>query len=199
MIKFDKRDIPVLDFIIEKSIEKYPESIYLIDLIDSGFIIQKSKSLAVIFSNEIDEFERLVFIISKYDCADCKIIPPHIFNEHSSITKNEKTIQFKSQGGFKKVYKEFKKPLDWYRIIPIILSVIFGSLTIYFSKNIFDLKENQSDLNIKYDSLTNENDSLKADNTYLMNLVDSLKVEHKSQLGKLNSQKTRLTKPKKND
>lgn len=192
MIIFNKKDIPVLDFIIEKSIEKYPESIYLIDLIDSGFIIQKSKTLAVLFSDEIDEFERLIFIISKYDCADCKIIPPHIYDKNSSVTKNFKTIQFKSQGGFKKAYKDLKKPLDWYKIIPIILTLISGSLTIYFAKLNYDLKENQSDILI-------ERDSLKVHYVDLSKLVDSLTIENKLQSDKLRLQKTELIDTTKTD
>jgi hypothetical protein len=167
MIKFDKKDIPVLDFIIEKSIVKYPEPVFLTDLINNEYS-----------DIEINEFERLMFIILKYDCADCRFIPPHINDQSSSVTKNIRTSQFKFNGGFKKAFKDLNKPLDWYKITPIFLALIFGCSTIYYSRLDFLSKENQSVLSKSLDSLKVENSYLTEKNNRLLKVVDSLKTHY---------------------
>jgi len=88
-------------------------------------------------------------------------------------------IKAKELGGHLKYQNSLtEKPLDWYRLIPIILTVIFGSLTIYFAKLNYDLKMNQSDVK-------KENDSLIIQNAYLLKLVDSLTNENNLNIYKL--------------
>lgn len=83
----------------------------------------------------------------------------------------ENGIKAKELGGHLKFQKSLtNKPLDWYKIIGLILTVVFGLSTIYFSKKSYDLKENQSDIII-------ENDSLKVQVAYYKDSIAELKVQ----------------------
>lgn len=85
------------------------------------------------------------------------------------FTKTDVTCGFLKNGGLTKEYKKSKK-LDWYKIIPIILSVIFGGLTLYFANLNYHLKQKQHQTDNRVYDLSNENKSLKKN-------VDSLNVE----------------------
>lgn len=78
------------------------------------------------------------------------------------------------------------------KIIPIILTIIFGRLTIYFAKLNYDLKLNQSDVVI-------ERDSLKVENTRILKLVDFLTIKNESNIDKLNLIKTEQKESTKTD
>ena len=66
-----------------------------------------------------------------------------------------KGIDLKESGkGFNEFEKSLnKKPLDWYKIIPIILTILFGTLSAYFLKANYDLKVNESSLTIQNEFL----------------------------------------------
>ena len=84
------------------------------------------------------------------------------------FTKTDITCGFLKNGGLLKEYRKSKK-LDWYKIIPIILSVIFGCLTLYFANRNYHLKQKQHQTDNRVYDLNSENELLK-------NNVDSLKV-----------------------
>ena len=48
MIKFDKKDIYVLDFIIDKCLENAFEPVLYIDLINAGFLVKKKEKEGLI-------------------------------------------------------------------------------------------------------------------------------------------------------
>ncbi|WP_203259002.1 hypothetical protein [Hyunsoonleella ulvae] len=85
---------------------------------------------------------------------------------------DEKGIELKSFGkgylAFKKSLKA--KPLDWYRVVPIILTIVFGCLNLYQKSEYSGLKNRFETLKKDSDSLKNEYNSLKVKS-------DSLKVE----------------------
>lgn len=97
-----------------------------------------------------------------------------------------KGIDLKEYGkGFNKFEKKLKRNIDWYKIIGIILTFVFGCSTIYFSILSYDLKESQSDVTIQNESLKAQTDSLKVENARLLNLVDSLSSESNSLIDRL--------------
>jgi len=107
MIKFDKSDIPPLDFIIDK----LSNNIFFIgvdDMKKAGFLVLKNDGYSSVTQklDERNEFERLLNIIDSYDCAECSF--NELFGNDPSVELSQKTLQFKKDGGFKKAYKDFK-------------------------------------------------------------------------------------------
>ncbi|WP_407477870.1 hypothetical protein [Elizabethkingia anophelis] len=72
----------------------------------------------------------------------------------------EKGIEAKRIGGYFKYLESLKPKKDWYRIIPIILTFVFGTLTIVFTILNYNL-------NIKKDKSIQENQVLKKQNDSL--------------------------------
>ena len=163
MTELLKDDIPVLDFIIDELCEngKYSSitAKYLGDKEVFGF--GKKDTVGDLFLNETDnkEFERLASIINKSGKAE---ISEQLFESPLSISRNSETLHFQKLGGFKNEFKKRKKTLDWYKIIPIGVAIIFGSLSAY-------QKYSYNSLDGKFETLEVENDSLKSE-------LDSLKV-----------------------
>lgn len=87
MIELRKKDIKKLDFIIDKVLENGTS--------DLGDLEE---------TETIDDFIRYLYILKEYGVCECR------FEEDFEFArKNPKTLHFKLQGGFKKVYSEFLK------------------------------------------------------------------------------------------
>jgi hypothetical protein len=137
----------------EKTVIKYFDIVLLADKKDSFFGIYKilipkyfkadtseEKTIVNNLWSEIKEFSEFHGYFEFFPNGHCKL--------------TEKGLLAKEKGGHLKYKKSLtEKPLDWYKIIGLILTVVFGLSTIYFSKKSFDLKENQSDVIIENDSL----------------------------------------------
>lgn len=94
------------------------------------------------------------------------------YNENGwySLTEKGKELK-KSNLGYVKFSNKLKpKKYDLYKIIPIILTVVFGSLNVYQNYDYRELKK-------KYDSLNTEYDSLKLKLNYLNNKIIEYKVK----------------------
>ncbi|MDV3593636.1 hypothetical protein CMU87_14275 [Elizabethkingia anophelis] len=72
----------------------------------------------------------------------------------------------KSKGGYFKYLKSIRHKKDWYKIIPIILTFIFGSLSVCF----YILNYN---LSIRKDKSTQQNKFLKKENDSLRRIITS--------------------------
>lgn len=102
MIDFTEKDIPALDFIIDRLHQGYLQ-IYPHYLLEANLININPNEIGawVIINNE---FNRLMYIIDSYKCADCH------FDEDddigSYINPNSQTSFFKAKGGFKKAYSD---------------------------------------------------------------------------------------------
>ncbi|WP_159948604.1 hypothetical protein [Polaribacter septentrionalilitoris] len=107
------------------------------------------------------------------------------YNDNGWFSLTEKGKELKlSNFGYNKFTKKSKpKKFDLYKIIPIILTIVFGSLNIYQKYDYRELKNN-------YDSLKFERDSLKQKLTDLNNktveykvytLTDTLKTKKESE------------------
>ncbi|WP_442264552.1 hypothetical protein ACSIGC_09305 [Tenacibaculum sp. ZS6-P6] len=88
--------------------------------------------------------------------------------DHFEYRLTEKGIKAKELGGHQE-YEKFisKKPLDWYRIVPICLSIIFGVSAVYYANRNYNLKlkqteskEKTSELEKKIIEFESKNDSL---------------------------------------
>lgn len=97
MTKFDKKDIPSLDFIINKLIE-FDNHIGINDLIKNNFIIDEDSNKPYV------EYNRLASIIHNYNCADVFFSGEIDFGTTIKVNKN--TSNFVGQGGFKNAYDE---------------------------------------------------------------------------------------------
>ncbi|WP_209406391.1 hypothetical protein [Pseudozobellia sp. WGM2] len=84
-------------------------------------------------------------------------------NNSGYFNLTEKGLDLKNfgKGHLKFVKKLNSKPLDWYKIIPIILTIVFGSVSAYFLKANYDLKLNELNLREINDSLIKNNGNLK--------------------------------------
>ena len=158
MIELQKDDIPVLDFITTELCKtEFIFSInceYLKDKKVFGF----GKNIPNSEEKDRLEFERLVSILVEYNCVDSNLEMP--FSGELWVRKNNKTLQFVKQKGFKNEFKKQKKTLDWYKIIPICVAIFFGSLSAY-------QKYSYNSLDAKFETLEIENDSLKSELKFL--------------------------------
>lgn len=89
-------------------------------------------------------------------------------DEYKLIVVIRRIISLTEKGEKHKDFESYIKSLDkkllyWYKIIPIILTVIFGSATMYFLKANYDLKVNESSLTDINSSLTKDNETLKSE------------------------------------
>ena len=79
-------------------------------------------------------------------------------NEYKLISVANQVLSLSKEG---EKYKDFNsyikslkvKSFDWYKIIPIILTIFFGSCSVYYLKSNYDLKVNESNLLKSNDSL----------------------------------------------
>jgi len=107
-------------------------------------------------------------------------------NSEDWFKLTEKGIELKEYGkGFNAFEKKLKsKPLDLYKIIPIVLSVIFFALNFYQKNNYDDLKNQYDSLKIEYDSCKQKLSDLN--NKMIANkekpLLDTLKTKNLSDL-----------------
>lgn len=183
MKAFDKKDIPALDFIIN---ELCKTPLFNSSDLKKGGFLNISKDGYDSITQESDEeieFERLLSIIKQFNCAKCVV--PSKLESPAYIEQTPETPQFKKQGGFKKLYSDLNKNnLNWYKIIPILVAIIFGGLNVYQKYDYNNLKNN-------YDSLKVERDSLKLKLTYMNNnssvnkekpLLDTLQTKKKIDL-----------------
>jgi hypothetical protein len=116
-----------------------------------------------------------------------------VINRKISLTeKGEKFNNFES-------YLESlnKNPLNWYKIVPIILTIVFGSISFYFLKANYDLKVSESNLIKTNDSLTNDNENLKSELLIHKDSVAELKEQLR--LLKLKPSESTVIAKKKND
>jgi hypothetical protein len=97
------------------------------------------------------------------------------------FTKTEITCGFLENGGLTKEYKKSKK-LDWYKIIPICIAVIFGILNVYQKYDNKNLKEHNNSLIVGVDSLKTELNHLKYNPTLNKekSLQDTLRTKKES-------------------
>lgn len=93
-MKFDKKDIPALNFIVNRILEKqFP--LYSNELVEAELI--KSSN-----SNEIEnEFECLLSIITYYNVG--KVTDARNEDHGASVVKNGSTSKFRKEGGFEKL------------------------------------------------------------------------------------------------
>lgn len=105
MTDFDKKDIPALDFIINKLVAE-DFQVNTNDLIKAKIIEIDGSSNEEWEKAEI-EFVRLMYIISSYNCANCFTASNSDIG--AKITSNSKTSYFKASGGFQNAYDEILK------------------------------------------------------------------------------------------
>jgi hypothetical protein len=113
MIELQKEDIEKLDIIIEEisdvnffgidfeEFEKKRPNFFV------NIKVKKSNDLEY-SSHKRREFERLACIVEKYNCGEVER-PNPLSGRTLNIKKNSETLQFKKQGGFKKLYKILKE------------------------------------------------------------------------------------------
>ena len=85
------------------------------------------------------------------------------------FTKTDITCGFLKNGGLTREYRKSKK-LDWYKVIPIILSLLFGFSTLFFANRSYNLEFEQNKVDTRVNGLENEN-------AYLKSKVDSLNIQ----------------------
>ena len=162
MTELLKEDIPVLDFIIDELCEKGKFSTITAKYLGNKkvFGFGRKDTVADFFLNETDEkeFERLASIIKESGGAK---VNEQLFESPLSISRNSETLHFQKLGGFKKR----RKTLDWYKIVPICIAIIFGSLNAY-------QKYSYNYLDAKFETLEVENDSLKVKLTNIKNKMN---------------------------
>ncbi|WP_421824983.1 hypothetical protein [Flagellimonas oceanensis] len=85
-------------------------------------------------------------------------------NNSGYFNLTEKGLELKKFGkGNQKFVKKLKsKPLDWYKVIPIVLTVVFGSLNLYQNNEISELKDNLNKKQSQIDSCSAELNQIKA-------------------------------------
>lgn len=91
MTNFNKTDIKTLDFLVDETLKNE---------------IVTADNLKGLYppADLLAEFKRLIYIINEYEICDCN------FEEDSEfIRKNAKTLNFKTDGGFKKIYADLKE------------------------------------------------------------------------------------------
>lgn len=108
MTKFDKKDIPSLDFIINQLVE-FDNQIGINDLIKNDFIIDEDSNKPYV------EYNRLASIIHSYNCADVFFSGEIDFGTTISVNKN--TSNFVGQGGFKNTYNELLEEIEHSQVI----------------------------------------------------------------------------------
>lgn len=113
MIELQKADIEKLDLILEviseqdifgltwKGIEHKKPNFFK-NLNPKDF-----KDL-IFFDHNAREYERLASVFKKYDCGNVNKVTPFEGGE-LTISRNHNTLQFKKQGGFKRLYSELKE------------------------------------------------------------------------------------------
>jgi hypothetical protein len=164
MIELQKKDIPVLDFIVN---ELSKSGTYIFTLNDLqkeqkfGFGKNEFTSIENMLNDEQTEFIRLLHILHEFKVAKC-----NFEEDFESAKPNSFTKQFSLQNGFANEFKkQNKKNLDWYKIIPITLTFVFGCSTFYFAYLNHQLKLNESRipaLEKKVDSLNKKLNLLKS-------------------------------------
>src|SRR5690554_320390 len=100
-VKFTKRDIEPLDFIIDQCLLN--DVVTANDLMREKFIARFKGNDFIIDSryNPIDEFIRYLNILHDFDACECS------FRDDAEFArKNENTLHFKKSGGFKKVFAD---------------------------------------------------------------------------------------------
>ncbi|MBJ2176555.1 hypothetical protein JBL43_20090 [Aureibaculum sp. A20] len=152
-------------------IDRKVEIIYLLlNELESGdvFDLQFSK-----LKNEIslDEYRIIESELIRLKVVDVKTEPNgNTLNGLAEFIINAKGLEIReNKKAIKKILAN-KKPLDWYRIIPICVAVIFGSLGIY-------QKYSYNSLNEKFQVLDTENASLRSLNLSLKSELVSLKAD----------------------
>ncbi|WP_296386917.1 hypothetical protein [Winogradskyella sp.] len=102
MIDFTKEDIEPLDWMVNEVIIRY--ALTPDDLVEAG-IIKVPDGLEIdVTYNTVTEFKRYLYVLNKYNVCDC-ISSMDMIN----VRVNEYTPQFKTLGGFKKLYADLKK------------------------------------------------------------------------------------------
>lgn len=94
-MEIDKKDIEILDFIIEKLIQS-KGTIWSNSLTENGYLTEPTEK-----AKEY-EFRRLLNIIREYNCAK----PTEGTNSWDFVELNENTLNFKNSGGFSKLYQD---------------------------------------------------------------------------------------------
>lgn len=102
-MKFDKKDIEPLDFIINQCLIK--DIVTTDNLLEEKFIPYLKGGLLEydLKYNPVDEFVRYLNIINEYDACECSFRADAEF-----ARKNKNTLHFQRQGGFKKIHSEIK-------------------------------------------------------------------------------------------
>lgn len=119
--------------------------------------------------------ERLGVIYKYFDKVD-----------HFEYRLTEKGIKAKELGGHEEYEKHIsKKPLDWYRIIPICLTVLFGISALYYANRNYNLKLKQTESSEKITEL-------KKQITHSNSESDSLKIELRSTKIELNELRDKI-------
>jgi len=100
----------------------------------------------------------------------CTVLEKLNFIEYAPGSNNrhiltEKGIEAKRIGGYFKYLDSLKPKKDWYKIIPIILTIFFGTLTIVFTVLNYNLS-------IKKDKSIQENQILRKQNDSLRMIID---------------------------
>lgn len=96
-----------------------------------------------------------------------------------------KGIKAKELGGHEEYEKSIaKKPLDWYRIIPMWLTLLFGISAVYYANRNYNLKLIQTESTEKVTELEKR---IRKSNTK----IDSLEIELRSTKTKLNKLKNK--------
>jgi hypothetical protein len=98
----DKRDIIVLDFIIDKILESN-------DLIWSGTLIKDGYLDIDGDKNREHEFIRLISVVQEHNVGKMK---QYQNADGPSIERNENTLKFKEQGGFEKLFQDQLSKLE---------------------------------------------------------------------------------------
>lgn len=142
----------------EKIIIKYFDIVLLADKKDSFFGIYKilipkyfkadtsdEKEFINELWSEIKQFSEFHGYFEFFPNGNCKL--------------TEKGIVAKEKGGHLKYKKSLtEKPLDWYKIIGLIFTFVFGSSTLFLGFQNNSLKSDYDSLISKYDSVKHQSD-----------------------------------------
>jgi hypothetical protein len=186
MTELLKEDIPVLNFIIDELCKSGVYSItseYLVD--KKVFDFGKNIIIDDLVSIEKDskEFERLVSIIEDFKCA--MVTRNTGLGNPLSISRNEKTLQFKRLGNFENEFKKQNKktwhnePWVGYLIAFITLLFVFyqGYQNNNLGKDISSLEKSVDSINFVILSENRKHDSLNIQFRSFEKKLSDLKIE----------------------
>jgi hypothetical protein len=112
-------------------------------------------------TNETSERDKIIYVSSEIKKVMLELdLAKYSHQSTIMIELTEKGRIAKSKGGYFKYLNSFKPKTDWLKIIPIILTFLFGTTATIFAFLNYNINADKNNLTIEKDSLKLQNDSL---------------------------------------